>query len=317
MNNLEKIKEATAFLPEKIRYLISAIDVRYAAKIKEIRIKTSFPISIVCTDESFFLKQSGMLTKKPYEEDVFITNKNDMDDAVRRLCDFSFHSFQNEMKNGYITVKGGHRVGICATAVTDAMGNLTAVKNVSSLNIRISREILGCSEELIYSLYRNEIKSVLIVGEPASGKTTLLRDIALRLSSEEFGFLRVCVVDERKEIASTYDGYATNKIGISCDVLDGYPKSDGMLIALRAISPSIIVCDEIGDEKDVLAIQKVANAGVKLLASIHSNSFSQLLKRPQFIRLMDTGAFDVAVILEGKNAPCKIGEIVPLKKYWR
>lgn len=317
MNSLEKIKEATTFLPEKIRYLISAIDTRYTAKIKEIRIKSTFPISVVCIDENFFLKHNGKLTKNPYEEGVFITSKSDMEDAVRRLCDFSFHSFQNEMKNGYITVRGGHRVGICATAVTDAMGNLTAVKNVSSLNIRISREVLGCADELIYSLYRNDIKSVLIVGEPSSGKTTILRDTAFRLSSEEFGFLRVCIVDERKEIASTYDGYATNKIGLSCDVLDGYPKADGMLIALRAISPSIIVCDEIGDEKDVLAIQRVANAGVKLLASIHSNSFSQLLKRPQFIRLMDTGAFDIAVILEGKNTPCKIKEIVPLKKYWR
>ena len=317
MNSLEKIKEATAFLPEKIRFLVSAIDARFASKIKEIRMKSTFPISVVSTDGNLFLKSNGSLTKNPREDGVFITGKNDMDEAVRRLCDFSFHSFQNEMKNGYITVRGGHRVGICATAVTDAMGNLTAVKNVSSINIRISREVLGCADELIYSIYRNDIKSVLIVGEPSSGKTTLLRDAAFRLSSEEFGFLRVCIVDERKEIASTYDGYATNKIGVSCDVLDGYPKADGMMIALRAISPSIIVCDEIGDEKDVYAIQKVANAGVKLLATIHSNSFSQLLKRPQFIRLMDTGAFDVAVVLKGRQAPCRIKEIVPLKKYWR
>lgn len=317
MNSLNKIKEATAFLPEKIRYLISAIDNDNAVKIKEIRIKSSFPISIISIDRKAFLKYNGGLTENPSEDGVFIASKNDMDEAVRRLCDFSFHSFQNEMKNGYITVRGGHRVGICATAVTDAMGNLTAIKNVSSLNIRISREVFGCADELIYSLYKNDIKSVLIVGEPASGKTTLLRDAALRLSGEEFNFLRVCVVDERKEITSTYDGFAKNKIGVSCDVLDGYPKAEGMMIALRAISPDVIVCDEIGDEKDVYAIQKIANAGVKLLATIHSSSFSKLLKRPQFARLMDIGAFDVAVVLEGKNAPCKIKEIVPLKKYWR
>lgn len=317
MNSLDKIKEATIFLPEKIRNLIYAIDEKSAYKIKEIRLKSAFPISVVSIDKTDFLKYDGRLTQNLCEEDIFITSKNDMDEAIRRLCDFSFHSFQNEMKNGYITVRGGHRVGICATAVTDAMGNLTGVKNISSLNIRISREVSGCADELINSLYIHDIKSILIVGEPASGKTTMLRDAAFRLSSEDFGFLRVCIVDERKEIAISHNSYTANKIGVSCDILDGYPKADGMMIALRALSPDIIVCDEIGDEKDVYAIQKVANAGVKLLATIHADSFSKLTKRPQFLRLMDTGAFDVAVVLEGKHSPCKIREIVPLKKYWR
>jgi stage III sporulation protein AA len=240
-----------------------------------------------------------------------------MDDAVRRLCNYSVYAFQNEMKNGFITLRGGHRVGICATAVTNAQGELTAVRNVSSLNIRIAREINGAADELISTVYNEKIRSLLIVGEPSSGKTTVLRDIASRIADKEFGYMRVCIVDERSEIAATSEGINSKKMGVGCDVLNGYPKAEGMMIALRALSPEVIICDEIGSDEDVKAIENISNAGVKLISTIHADSFSQLIKRPQFLKLMHTAAFDVAVILSGKHQPGKIKEIISLKKYWR
>ena len=157
----------------------------------------------------------------------------------------------------------------------------------------------------------------MIVGEPSSGKTTVLRDVAYRLSGEEFNFLRVCIIDERSEIAATCDGSNKKSIGLGCDVLDGYPKAEGMMIALRAMSPDVIICDEIGSDKDVSAIESIANAGTKIIATIHAEGFSQLLKRPQFVKLMRTAAFDVAVVLCGRQTPGKIKEIVSLKRYWR
>ena len=314
---LKTIAQATLFLPDKVRYPILAINQSMAQQINEIRLKNLCPIALITSEERVFLKYDGSITHDPNESDVCILEKNDMEDAVRRLCNYSIHAFQNEMKNGFITVSGGHRVGIGASAITNAKGEITSIKNVSSLNIRISREIKGVADEIIDNIFYDRIKSVLIAGEPSSGKTTILRDIANRLSGKDFNFLRVCVVDERSEIAAICDGVSRSDIGIGCDVLDGYPKSDGMIIALRALSPDVIICDEIGSERDVAAIESIANSGVRLIASIHANSLTELLKRPQFSKLMHISAFESAVILKGKGFPGKIKEIVSLKRYWR
>ena len=129
--------------------------------------------------------------------------------------------------------------------------------------------------------------------------------------------MRVCIIDERGEIAATSSGVTSKNLGIGCDVLDGYPKAEGMQIALRSMSPDIIICDEIGAENDILAIESIVNSGIKIIASIHSDDFQHLMRRPQFSRLMQTGAFDIAVILQKKDNPGEIKEIVSLKKYWR
>ncbi|MEE1279770.1 MAG: stage III sporulation protein AA [Oscillospiraceae bacterium] len=311
------IKEATAFLPDVLRFPIGAISENVLCEIKEIRLKRKTPVCIVTSNNKLFLKFDGTVVADAEQAGLCIVENADMDDAVRRLCNYSVHAFQNEMKNGFITVAGGHRVGISASAIINAQGDMSAVRNVSSLNIRIAREVEGAADELIREVLREKIRSVLIVGEPSSGKTTVLRDVAKRLSEKEFGYMRVCIVDERGEISATSEGVNRMALGVGCDVLDGYPKAEGMMIALRAMSPDIIVCDEIGSSEDVASIESIANAGVKLIATIHANSFSQLSRRPQFSKLMQISAFDVAVILSGKNNPGKIKEIVSLKRHWR
>ncbi len=315
--SLKNLREATAFLPDRIRYPVSVIEENLASQINEIRLKRLCPVVVVTSNERCFLKYDGTTTLNPADSSICRVENNDMDEAVRKLCNYSVHAFQNELKNGFITVSGGHRVGISATAVTNSQGEITAIKNISSLNIRIAREIKGAADEIINNVFYDRIRSVLIVGEPSSGKTTVLRDLAGRLSGAEFGYLRVCIVDERSEIAATSEGISKNNLGFGCDVLDGYPKADGMMIALRAMSPDIIVCDEIGSDRDVIAIEGIANAGTKLVASIHAEGFSQLLKRPQFVKLMRTAVFETAVVLKGKESPGKVKEIISLKRYWR
>ena len=314
---MNAVTEAVSFLPDKLRVPILRISDDLKNEIKEIRIRRRCPVAVITHRERVFVRMNGTISLNDTEQGLCVAENNDVDDAVRRLCSFSIHAFQNEMKNGYITVSGGHRVGIAATSVLNEFGKITTIKNVSSLNIRIAREIAGAADDIINNVFYDKIRSLLIVGEPASGKTTVLRDLAFRLSGPDFDYRRVCIVDERSEIAAVNLGVSVNKLGAGCDVLDGYPKSDGMLIALRAMSPDVIICDEIGSDSDVYAIENVANAGVKLIATIHAESFSKLTKRPQFQKLMSTGAFDVAAVLSGKHAPGIVREVVSLKRYWK
>lgn len=312
------INEATAFLPDALRFPFSNIGEKYLCDIKEIRLKRNYPVCVVTSNKKLFLKFDGELVCDAEQSGLCKVENIYMDEAVRRLCNYSIHAFQNQMKNGFITISGGHRVGISATAITNAEGCITAIKNVSSLNIRIAREVPGAANELISEVFNdNKIKSVLIVGEPSSGKTTVLRDVARRLSGKEFGYMRVCVVDERGEISATNDGISQKTLDVGCDILDGYPKSEGMMIALRTMAPEVIICDEIGGFEDISAIENIANAGIRLIATIHSDSFLHLSKRVQFSKLMQTSAFDVAVVLCGKNNPGKIKDIIPLRRYWR
>jgi len=166
-------------------------------------------------------------------------------------------------------------------------------------------------------VYQNGICSALIAGMPASGKTTLLRDLTRQLADGEvFDYRRVCVIDERGEVGAVYYGSAQNDLGVTCDILDGYPKSEGIMIALRALSPDIILCDEIGGEQDVLALQSGVNAGVIFIATIHADSIAQLKRRPQFEALMKTGAFQKIVLLKDRDSPCSIKQIIDVEELY-
>ena len=317
MNSENILKEATYFLSQQIRFPINAIDKKYINEIKEVRLKIGAPVCLVTSDSKLFLRYDGTLSGTAEDSNLCIVSKNDMDESTSRLVNFSVHAFQNEIKKGFVTINGGHRVGICASAIIDNRGEITSIRNISSLNIRIARELKGAADEIINNIFSEKIVSALIVGEPSSGKTTILRDLASRLSDKEFGYLRICIVDERGEIAATSCGIASKSLGIGCDVLDGFPKAEGMMLALRSMSPDIIVCDEIGGDEDIKAIENIVNSGVNIIATIHSDDFSHLTKRPQFSRLMQTGAFDLAIILKRRDNPGKIKEIIPLRRYWR
>ena len=217
---LSNLRQATDFLPDRIKYPISAIREDVASEINEIRLRKRCPLVLSTREERLFLKYNGTVTSNYDDSAVCIIEDETLNEAVRRLCNYSIHAFQNELKNGFVTVLGGHRVGVVGTAVIGAQGEIAAIKNVSSLNIRIAREIEGAADEIISNIFKDRLRSVLIVGEPSSGKTTVLRDIARRLSGAEFGFLRVCIVDERSEIAATSEGVTKNNFGVGCDVLD-------------------------------------------------------------------------------------------------
>ena len=310
----KNVFEAVSFLNDRIRYPIMAIAQKTLQEIYEIRVRRGFAVCVVMANRRAFLKYDGTLSNTPCDNGICVAENEDFDESVRRLCSFTLHAYQHELINGYITYMG-HRVGVCSTAQKNSKGKIESVNNITSLNIRIARNISGVADEIIGQILSKKLSSLLIVGEPSSGKTTILKDIAARLSAGEFGYLRVCVVDERNEILKLN---ADNKYGSAgYDVLDGFPKADGMMIAVRTMNPDVIVCDEIGSDEDVIAIEKISNSGCRIIASIHAGSFSELCKKHQFNRLMRTSAFEGAVILKGKETPGEIREYVSLRRFWK
>lgn len=272
---------------------------------QEIRLRVNKPISVCCTGGIYFLNQNGRLMCYP-NKDTMIADKSDIDECFRNICSYSIYSHQNEIKNGYITLSGGHRVGISGTAVFHE-GEVSGMRDISAINIRIAREIAGSADELLKAI-KNEIKGgLLIAGAPASGKTTILRDIARQLSSGMCGDMKkVTVVDERGELAGTYMGVSQNNLGICSDVLDGYPKAAGIMQAIRSLSPEFIICDELGGNDEVSAVEQSLNAGVSIISSIHAGSIEELLNRKQAVALLRTGAFGCVAMLNGQADPGKI-----------
>jgi stage III sporulation protein AA len=205
------------------------------------------------------------------------------------MCDYSMHSHYEDIANGYITLPNGSRVGLCGTAVYEK--NLfKSVKDISCMNIRIPRCVSGISEILFKKLITNELQSMIIAGPPSSGKTTLLKDISYQLSSGRLGrYYKVSIVDERKEICPEKNDI--EKIGPNTDILLGYPKSTGMSIAVRTLSPEIIICDEIGFNDEINEIINGINSGIHFILTIHANSYDELKRKVIFSKLIKASSF--------------------------
>ena len=214
------------------------------------------------------------------------------------ICRYSVYSFENDIARGFITLDGGHRVGICGTCVYKN-GKIETIREISSLNIRIAHEITGCSDELFSCVFADKPRSLLLGGAVMSGKTTILRDLARRLS-ERF---RVVIIDERGEISASVKGVPSFDVGLNTDVLCGCEKSDGIIMALRTLSPEIIICDEIANDEN--ALEQCAFCGTKIIASAHAGSLSELFSRPSLSKVIPF--FDCAAFLGGR------GKIVEIK----
>lgn len=286
-----------------LRGALLSVPAEVKGQTREIRLRVQRPVLLSGDSGVIFIDLHGKICQHN-TTGVLVADASSIAGSFRNMCESSVYSYQNEIKNGYITLKGGHRVGLAGSAVVND-GAFTGIRDISSLNIRVAREING-SASVVLSNLRGDFKGVLIAGEPASGKTTMLRDIARSISiGEAWDMGCVAIVDERRELISVYAGIPQNDPGF-CDILDGYTKFDGIIHALRALSPQVIVCDEIASELDVMAIKAGANAGVKFIAGIHAGSVDELIKKPIFTELTAIGAFDYVVMLSGRKDPGKI-----------
>ncbi|MCI8272998.1 MAG: stage III sporulation protein AA [Clostridia bacterium] len=237
----------------------------------------------------------------------YIVSQQEVLQTFEKVCENSVYSYRRQICDGYITIRGGNRVGIVGSAVIDD-GKIINVNYISSLNIRIARQKIGCSNKIIEEIIdekENTIHNTIIISPPGCGKTTLLRDIIRNISNgiERLNFIgrTIGVVDERGEIAAMYKGIPQNDIGIRTDVIDNMPKPEAMRMLVRSMAPDIIACDEIGSIEDVKAIDYAMCSGVKGIFTAHGKDIEELNKNVELARLLEKNVFERIIILNPKK----------------
>lgn len=307
-------------LSPKLREKI--INVQYEdLNIEEIRLRVEKPLIINSNNRDYFYNNSiNKLDTK--NSNSYVVKKEDIEQTFQLMCKYSIHSFIDDIKKGFITLKGGHRVGIVGKVIIED-GQVKNIKHISSLNIRISREVLNCSEKVLNHIIKssNEVNNTLIISPPQCGKTTLLRDIVRNLSNgnkvKGFNGIKVALIDERNEISGSYLGIAQMDVGIRTDIIETCPKDIGIIMLLRAMSPNLIVTDEIGSEKEIKALYTALNGGVSLITTVHGNSIEDIRERKELSKLLDKELFKKVIILSAKNGPGTIEKIYDLEeKRW-
>jgi stage III sporulation protein AA len=291
------------YLSESISSLFERVENAYIKEVEELRLRAKKPLIVKIKTKEYYLSKEKGLTLDMNK--AYRTSIEDIKKTLELMSNFSLYSIGDELKNGYITLPGGHRVGISGKTVSEG-GLVKTISYVSGLNIRLSHEIIGCSDKIIEEIALPNIKHTLIISPPGCGKTTLLRDIARQLSNGVEGMFKgvnTCIVDERSEIAGCYMGVAQNDIGVRTDVLDGCPKAVGMMMFLRSMAPKVIIVDEIGSKDDVKAIESIVNAGVKIISTIHGNSIEDVMEKPDMAELIKRRIFERYILLGYKNGP--------------
>lgn len=274
----------------ELKTALHGLDADISDSINEIRLRNGRYLTITAFGKDYFLSTQGKLLTSP--EGAVISCDGDIEYAFKTAFSYSLHSYSKELSAGYITTKGGNRVGICGTAVSSGgTGQVDTVKYISSLNIRIAHEVKGFADEIYRICLEKRLCGVLIIGPPASGKTTLLRDLTRILGSKT----RVSLIDELNEISATYRNKAQSDVGCLTDVFVGYPKHSGVATAVRVMSPKAVVVDEIGTENDLVSLEYALHSGVCLITAVHGIDLEDVSGKSCIKALLKEKAFDYAV----------------------
>lgn len=262
--------------PEEVR---SELDLLLPGELREIRIRTDRPTVFVTATRTASLAWSpGQLQ---------------LEALIEALSEHSLYARADETSQGYLTLRGGHRMGLCGSISTS--DHQSVLSNIGSVCIRIAREWRGAAEALLQCCGPSQ--SILIIGAPGSGKTTMLRDLARQLSSGRCA-RQVAVVDERSELAACVKGVPQLDVGDAADVLDGLPKAQAIPWLLRSMAPQTIVTDELIGDADAAAVTEAIHCGVSVCASIHGNSLQDAASRPSIAALMSRRLFSTYAVLD-------------------
>jgi stage III sporulation protein AA len=292
------VETILTFLPNTISEVVKNIPPNFMNKLEEIRVRINRPIEITANGNPQFLS--------------YTATEDDALKLLNKIGHYSIYTLEEELKRGYVTIDGGHRIGLAGKVILEN-GQVKAIRNISSFNIRIAKEKIGIAEGIIPYLYKDNWMHTVIIGSPQTGKTTLLRDIA-RIISSGFSPLKlspfkVGIVDERSEIAGSVNGIPQLTFGPRIDVLDACPKAEGMMMMIRSMSPDVLIVDEIGRKEDAMAIMEAVNAGIKLIMTTHGSSLAEVRNRPSLKYIFDQGFFQRFIELSRADGPGTVTHI--------
>ena len=296
----ERVWEVIRILPRSLREIPrqGILDFR---RLEELRFRAGEPLGAVYEGKNRWVTRQGTLSDSP--EDAVSVTVEMIREMLEYISSYSFYAFEEEVRQGFITIPGGHRIGLAGKTVIEG-GTVKTIRHISFLNIRLSHQIPGCARKLLPFLYQDgRIENTLLVSPPRTGKTTLLRDL-IRLVSDgnDYGEgVNTGVVDERGELAACYQGIPQNDLGRRTDVLDGCPKAQGITMLLRSMAPAVIAVDELGMAEDIRAMEFAMNSGCTFLATAHGSSLEEIRRKPLFCSMMEEGLFQRIGVLEGNG----------------
>lgn len=317
---MEEMEQVVQIFPQKLRvYLQDAGTENFQAQ--ELRLRAGQPFLMLAEGAEWFLsadgsrwemvKKAGNTSRQINWVSYHITSQ-DIQDTLEYMSRYSLYAFDEEVRQGYLTIPGGHRIGLAGQAVLEGQ-NIRTLKQISFLNVRIARQIPGCADQVLPAVYpEGKICSALIISPPRCGKTTLLRDLIRQISNGwQFNGLSVPgitvgVVDERSELGACCQGIPQNDLGIRTDVLDGCPKAEGMMMLIRSMAPQVVAVDEIGSRKDMEALLYACSCGCRLLATVHGSSLEDIFNKPVLRELMEMGVFSRYIVLDSEGVPGQI-----------
>lgn len=301
-----KKEEVLYMFPEHMRARWQAAAER-ADGLQEIRMRVNSPAAVLIDNREWFVDGTGRLLDRPPREAG--TSPEELEAVLKHLCQYSVYAFADEIRQGFLTIQGGHRVGLSGQVIMEEGNRVRNIKYIRYLNIRVAHEIKGVSDDVLPCLYdeKGHIRNTLLISPPGCGKTTMLRDIIRNVSNgTRYGRgVNVSVVDERSEIAGSYLGIAQNDVGIRTDVLDGCPKKEGMMMLIRSMAPRVLAVDELGDEGDIWALQMASGCGSRLIATVHGSSLEEVRQKKYMRNVIEDRLFDRYLVLTRVNGYCE------------
>lgn len=296
MKESRKKQQIYQILAKSLRTILEEEELRFG-ELQEIRLRTGKPLIIVYENTERILPEKSR-TKH-------LVTRDELRETLDYISYYSLYAYEAEMRQGFITIEGGHRVGMTGKVILEG-NRIKNMQYISSVNIRVAHEVIGCADSVMQYITQNqEVCHTLIISPPRCGKTTLIRDIIRQISNGN-RYVKGCtvgVVDERSELGGCYLGIAQNDIGMRTDILDCCPKAEGMILLIRSMAPRVLAVDEIGGEEEIHALEYAMQCGCKLIVSVHGTDLDEISKKPGLRQLVKEKRFERYIVLDNQRHP--------------